>query len=176
MLGEDDISVCIPTTTHPFDSILGSTESQYPVHSPDSLFMTIWLLIIYLPVESWFKQFGSVVPKLYTIHQIPLFWRRGCQILLWSFSLFAHYSWQQYSLKATLSTFDLSFGSGWIHLHISGGTYSNLLTCDSTSSYLPTLSTIALTILCASDGLELCSLLSQDYYHHPSCVSGHGYR
>ena len=28
----------------------------------------------HLPVETWIEQFGSVVPKLYTIHQIPLFW------------------------------------------------------------------------------------------------------
>ena len=27
----------------------------------------------HLPVETWIKQFGSVAPKLYTIHQIPLF-------------------------------------------------------------------------------------------------------
>ena len=41
-----------------------------------------------LPVKSWIKQFRSVVPELYTIHQIPLSWRRGCQISLQSFSLF----------------------------------------------------------------------------------------
>ena len=154
MLGEDDILVCIPTITHPFDLILGSEESQCPTLLPDFLFVMIWLLVIkmwlitwsyyvstFLPIDLdrhslhlfnsrfitesqpsptcwildwaiWIEQFGSVVPKLYTIHQIPLFWGRGCQILLQSFLLFAQYSWWWYSMKATLSNINLSPESG----------------------------------------------------------------
>ena len=43
----------------------------------------------------------------------------GYQTLLWSFLLFAQYSWWQYSLKATLSNFNLSPGSGQkLHLFL----------------------------------------------------------
>ena len=105
--------------------------------------------------------------------------------------LFAQYSWQQYSLNASLYNFDLSPGSGWtLHSfprnrllshpslpwgritafrHISGGAHSNFSTQDSIGSYSPTPSTVAPTILCASDGLGLCSLSSwenhPDYYY-----------
>ena len=89
----------ILTVTHYISLILDSSPSSN--HHP--------------PVETWIKQFGSVVPKLYTIHQIPLFW--GCWILLRSFLLFAQHSWWQYFLKATLSNFDLSSGSG-LMLHL----------------------------------------------------------
>ena len=41
VLGEDNILVHILITTHPFDLILGSEESSYPMLSLDSLFVTI---------------------------------------------------------------------------------------------------------------------------------------
>ena len=137
-----------------------------------------------------------MVPELYTIHQIPLFWGRGCWILFQSFLLFAQYSWWQYSLKATLSNFYLSPGLGQMLIHsqditlsphpflpwgritafrhISGGTYSNPLTQDLISSYLPTRLTNAPTVLSTSDGLELCLLLSWKNHpgdYHPRILS-----
>ena len=66
MLGEDDVLVHIPTTTHPFDSILGSEESQCPKLSLDLLFAMKRPLVIQLPAITF-------TPPRHPVqsHQIP---------------------------------------------------------------------------------------------------------
>ena len=148
MLGEDNVLVCIPTITHPFDLIFGSEESQCSTLLLDSLLMTIWLLVIKMWLITWSYYVSTSLPIDLNCHSLHLFdsgfitelqpsptcwildwtiwisgsWAihhssdssvlGGCQISLQSFLLFAQYSWQQYSLKATLSNFNLNPGSG----------------------------------------------------------------
>ena len=187
--------MCIPTTTHPFDSIPSSKESQCHALSPDLLFVTIQPVIIEIWLFTWSYCISTFLLIDLNRHSLHLFdygffteakpsptcwilfqaiWISDSQIIhhssdsisLWSFSLFSQYSWWQYSLKATLSTFNWSLGSGqtlpsflrnfllssslstlgedhhfYTYLRCA---YSNLLTQDSIGSYLPTLLTIAI--------------------------------
>ena len=78
----------------------------------------------------------------------------------------AHHNFNKHFIHSQEIAFSphpfLPWGRVTTFMHISGGAYSNLLTQDSISSYLPTFLTVALTILCASNGMELCLLSSQD--------------
>ena len=73
MFGEDDTLVHIPTTTHPFDSILGSKESQCPALFLDPLFVMIWPLIIEIWLFTWSYCISTFLPIDLDRHSLHLF-------------------------------------------------------------------------------------------------------
>ena len=73
MLGEDNVLVCIPTITHPFDLIFGSEESQCSTLLLDSLFMTIQLLVIKVWLITWSYYISTSLPIDLDCHWLHLF-------------------------------------------------------------------------------------------------------
>ena len=73
MLGEDNVLVCIPTITLPFDLIFGSVESRCSMLLSDSLFILIQLIAIEMWLITWSYCVSTSLPIDLDCHSLHLF-------------------------------------------------------------------------------------------------------